>query len=234
MAKIKKSDSVHRSKRSSLNKVMTVEQILQQVRPTPMVGSKISAESKIEIIAKHFEGIMQTLGLDLKNDSLQETPKRIAKMYVNEIFSGLYKENFPKMTTIENEMQYDQMVLVQRIHVLSVCEHHFQTIDGYATVAYIPGKKVIGLSKINRIVQFFSKRPQVQERLTKQIADCLQTVLETEDVAVHINARHYCVISRGVEDSHSSTTTSDLRGHFKSKSETRTEFLKHCTTKLEL
>jgi GTP cyclohydrolase I len=152
-------------------------------------------------------------------------------MYVNEIFSGLNKENFPKITVIENEMQYDQMVLVQNIQVLSVCEHHFQTIDGHATVAYIPNKKVIGLSKINRVVQFFSRRPQVQERLTKQIADCLQVILETDHVAVHMNARHYCVISRGVEDSHSSTSTSDLRGHFKEKPDTRMEFLKHCQTK---
>ena len=152
-------------------------------------------------------------------------------MYVNEIFSGLNPEFFPKMTVIENEMQYDQMVLVQDINVLSVCEHHFQTIHGLATVAYIPNKKVVGLSKINRVVQFFSRRPQVQERLTKQIADCLQYVLETEHVGVHINAKHYCVIARGVQDAHSSTSTSDLRGHFKTKHETRIEFLKHCRTK---
>ncbi len=214
-----------------MSKKFSTEDILAQVRPTPMFVSQLSADKKIEIIAGHFQGIMETLGLDLKNDSLKESPKRIARMYVNEIFSGLNPEFFPKMTVIENEMQYDQMVLVQDINVLSVCEHHFQTIHGLATVAYIPNKKVVGLSKINRVVQFFSRRPQVQERLTKQIADCLQYVLETEHVGVHINAKHYCVIARGVQDAHSSTSTSDLRGHFKTKHETRIEFLKHCRTK---
>lgn len=214
-----------------MSKKFSTEDILAQVRPTPMFVSQLSADKKIEIIADHFQGIMETLGLDLKNDSLKESPRRIARMYVNEIFSGLNPEFFPKMTVIENEMQYDQMVLVQDINVLSVCEHHFQTIHGLATVAYIPNKKVVGLSKINRVVQFFSRRPQVQERLTKQIADCLQYVLETEHVGVHINAKHYCVIARGVQDAHSSTSTSDLRGHFKAKHETRIEFLKHCRTK---
>lgn len=204
------------------------EKILQNVRPTPTSENQLSDEQKIERITKSFTEIMETLGMDLKNDSLQETPRRIAKMYVNEIFSGLNVENFPKMTVIDNEMKYDQMVVVQNIQVLSVCEHHFQTIDGSATVAYIPNNKVVGLSKINRVVQFFARRPQVQERLTKQIADCLQYVLDTEHVAVHMNARHYCVIARGVQDAHSSTSTSDLRGHFKSKIETREEFLKHC------
>ena len=128
-------------------------------------------------------------------------------------------------------MQYDQMVCVQDIEVLSVCEHHFQPIDGFATVAYIPNEKVIGLSKINRIVEYFARRPQVQERLTKQIADCLQYILKTDDVAVHINAKHYCVIARGVQDTHSTTTTSDLRGSFKLLQETRTEFLTQCRTR---
>ncbi len=214
--------------RKKTKKVMTVEEILAHVRPTPMVETGLGSKEKIEIIAQKFTEIMQVLGMDLSNDSLQETPHRIAKMYVNEVFSGLNPENFPKMTVIENEMEYDQMVSVQGIQVLSVCEHHFQTIHGVATVAYIPSKTVIGLSKINRIVQYFGRRPQVQERLTKQIADCLQYVLKTEHVAVHINAKHYCVIARGVQDAGSSTATSDLRGHFKSKAETRTEFLKHC------
>lgn len=214
------------------DRILTVEEILEQVRPTPMVKNDIPDDEKIEIIAGKFKEIMEVLGMDLTNDSLQNTPKRIAKMYVKEIFGGLNTENFPTMTVIENEMQYDQMVLVQEIQVLSVCEHHFQTIHGVATVAYIPNKKVVGLSKINRVVQFFSRRPQVQERLTKQIADCLQFVLDTEHVAVHINAKHYCVIARGVQDGNSSTSTSDLRGHFKSKQDTRVEFLKHCTTHL--
>ncbi len=206
---------------------LSIQDILKNVRPTPMVQNGFSNEKKIAVIAQKFREIMETLGLDLENDSLQDTPQRVAKMYVNEIFSGLKIENFPKMTVIENEMDYDQMVVVQDVQVISMCEHHFQTIDGLATVAYIPNKKVIGLSKINRIVQFFSRRPQVQERLTKQISDCLQYVLQTDHVAVHISARHYCVIARGIQDAHSSTSTSDLRGHFKSMADTRAEFLHH-------
>jgi GTP cyclohydrolase IA len=222
------------SKKSKESKTTTVtktnysvSEILSHVRPTPFLETKHSNEEKIEIISKHMTEILKVLGMDLKNDSIQDTPRRIAKMYVNEIFSGLDLAHFPKMTVIENEMQYDQMVVIKDIEVLSVCEHHFQTIDGMATVAYIPNKKVIGLSKINRIVRFFSRRPQVQERLTKQIADCLQFVLETEHVAVHINAKHYCVIARGVQDSNSTTSTNDLRGHFKTKAETREEFLRN-------
>ncbi len=218
-------------KKSKHTTTYSVSDILSHVRPTPVIDTEHSHQEKIEIITKHFTEIMKVLGLDLKNDSLKDTPKRIAKMYVNEIFSGLSPEHFPKMTVIDNEMDYDQMVLIQDIQVLSVCEHHFQTIDGFATVAYIPNHKVIGLSKINRVVQFFSRRPQVQERLTKQIADCLQYVLDTEHVAVHINAKHYCVIARGVQDSNSSTSTADLRGHFKTKPETRLEFLKQCRTR---
>lgn len=212
--------------------LLTTEEILAQVRPTPMFSNKLSDQEKIDQIAEKFEDIMKILGLDLKNDSLQGTPRRIAKMYVNEIFSGLSADYFPRVTVIENEMDYDQMVVIQNIEVLSVCEHHFQTIDGLATVAYIPHGKVIGLSKINRIVQFFSRRPQVQERLTKQIADCLQFVLGTDHVAVHITAKHYCVIARGVQDSMSSTSTSDLRGHFKERADTRMEFMQHCSTVL--
>lgn len=211
-------------------RTITSEEILSHVRPTPTFPVNFNKEEKVRIIARHFQGIMETLGLDLTNDSLKDTPTRIAKMYVYETFAGLSADQFPKMTVIENKMDYDQMVLVQNIKVLSVCEHHFQTIDGLATVAYVPNHTVIGLSKINRLVQFFSRRPQVQERLTKQIADCLQYVLNTKHVAVHINARHYCVIARGVQDSHSSTSTSDLRGHFKTKNDTRIEFLKHCHT----
>ncbi len=218
--------------KSNEKNVFSVEEILANVRPTPMVITHDSKQEKINKIAVNFKEILETLGMDLNNDSLKDTPQRIARMYINEIFSGLDPENFPKITVIENEMKYDQMVLVQSIEVISVCEHHFQTIHGLATVAYIPNNKVIGLSKINRIVQFFARRPQVQERLTKQIADCLQYVLDSEHVAVHLNARHYCVIARGVQDNHSSTSTSDLRGHFKSKHDTRTEFLKHCTTKM--
>lgn len=202
--------------------------ILSHVMPTPMVKNGFSKDEKIEKITEKFTEIMEILGLDLSDDSLKDTPKRVAKMYVNEIFSGLNPEHFPKMTVIENKMEYDQMICVSGVSTLSFCEHHFLTIDGVATVAYIPNKKVIGLSKINRIVQFFSRRPQVQERLTKQIADCLQYVLDTEHVAVYIDAKHYCVIARGIEDTASSTVTTEVRGHFRTKVQTREEFLRQC------
>lgn len=207
-------------------------EILSHVRPSPVIDNSLSDDEKIEKIKHHFTEIMQILGLDLTDDSLKETPRRVAKMYVHEIFEGLETKNFPRITTIENKMQYDQMVCVQDIEVMSVCEHHFQTIDGAATVAYIPKQKVIGLSKLNRIVEYFARRPQVQERLTKQIADCLEYLLDTEDVAVHINAKHYCLVARGVQDSRSSTTTSDLRGAFKKQPATRSEFLAQCRIKL--
>ncbi|MGZ3769518.1 MAG: GTP cyclohydrolase I FolE [Bdellovibrio sp.] len=210
---------------------VAVKEILKNVRPTPMVHNGFTNEEKIHRITKKFTEIMEVLGLDLNDDSLKETPHRVAKMYVNEVFSGLDPKKFPKMTVIENKMHYDQMIVVQNISCLSFCEHHFLPIDGFATVAYIPNNKVIGLSKINRIVQYFGRRPQVQERLTKQIADCLQYILETEHIAVHINAKHYCVVMRGIEDTGSTTSTSDLRGHFKMLQETREEFLQHCRTK---
>jgi len=219
-----------KSKLPSSEHLMGAKDILDHVRPTPMVHNGLTNDEKIAVISTKFQEIMETLGLDLNDDSLQETPKRLAKMYVNEIFKGLNPHNFPKITVIDNSMHYDQMIVVQKIKCLSFCEHHFLPIDGYATVAYIPNDKVVGLSKINRIVQFFARRPQVQERLTKQIADCLQYVLGTEHVAVHINAHHYCVMMRGIEDTHSSTGTADLRGHFKSRPETRTEFLEQCYT----
>lgn len=203
-------------------------EILSHVRPSPVLETALTADQKIEKVKFHFSEIMQILGLDLADDSLKETPKRVAKMYVNEIFEGLDPKNFPKITTIENKMKYDQMVCVRNIEVMSTCEHHFQPIHGQATVAYIPRDKVIGLSKMNRIVDYFCRRPQVQERLTKQIADCLQYLLNTDDVAVHINAKHYCMISRGVQDTQSTTTTSDLRGAFKKQDITRTEFLSQC------
>lgn len=206
----------------------SVEEILANVRPTPVVQNNLNCETRIQIVAEKFKEIMEALGLDLTNESLRDTPHRVAKMYVNEIFSGLWAQNFPKITVIDNEMAYDQMIVVKQIEVMSTCEHHFVTIDGIATVGYIPNQKVIGLSKLNRIVRFFSKRPQVQERLTKQIADCLVYILGTEHVAVHIEAKHYCVVSRGVQDGRSLTVTSDLRGDFKRKAETRAEFMKQC------
>jgi GTP cyclohydrolase I len=210
---------------------ISVEELLKLVTPTPLIPNGLSDDQKIEIITKNFEQILTTLGLDLKNDSLSESPRRIAKMYVKEIFKGLSAENFPKITVIENEMKYDQMIVIRDVKIITTCEHHFVTIEGKATIAYMPSQKVIGLSKINRIADYFSRRPQVQERLTKQIGDCLVQVLDTEHVAVHINAKHYCVISRGVQDSTSTTITSDLRGDFKRNSDTRFEFLSHCSTK---
>lgn len=210
------------------NKQKNSSSVLQRVLQSPIRKNSFSEVEKIEKIEAHFFEIMNILGLDLKDDSLERTPHRVAKMYVREIFSGLSEEQFPKITLIDNKMHYDQMVVVQDIKVMSFCEHHFLPIDGLATIGYIPNKKVIGLSKLNRIVTYFARRPQVQERLTKQIADCLQEVLDTKNVAVHINAKHYCVISRGIEDINSATSTSDLRGDFKSRSETRSEFLKQC------
>lgn len=202
-----------------------VADMLSKVMPTPMVENALSDEEKIKRIAVNVRDIMLTLGLDLTDDSLAQTPQRVAKMYVREIFSGLNAGNFPSMTSIENKLHYNEMVTVRDVSIISVCEHHFVTIDGRATISYIPKDKVIGLSKINRVAKFFSRRPQVQERLTKQIADCLAQVLETEDVAVSIRAKHYCVVQRGVEDADSETVTSDLRGAFRDDPRTRAEFL---------
>ena len=184
----------------------------------------IDRKGKIEVIEVLFANIMRTLGLDLSDDSLVDTPKRVAKMYVNEIFWGLDYEAFPKCTAVDNKMKYNEMVCERNINVQSNCEHHFVVIDGLATVAYVPNQKVLGLSKINRIVEYFSKRPQIQERLTEQIFHTLQYILETEDVAVMIDAKHYCVASRGVEDTGSSTVTSKLGGGFKTDPAARAEF----------
>lgn len=192
---------------------------------TPMITNDLSDEQKQTLIREHFVEILEILGLDLSDDSLCDTPRRIAKMYVNEIFSGLDYANFPKLTVIENKMQVDEMIKVQNINLSSTCEHHFITIDGKASIAYIPNEKVIGLSKINRMVRFFAQRPQVQERLNEQVLVALQTLLETEDVAVSITATHFCVKARGVMDANSSTTTCSLGGRFKTNSDTRKEFL---------
>jgi len=194
---------------------------------TPISKNWLNRDSdfKLEEIEKSFKDIMTSLGLDLTDDSLQDSPKRVAKMYVKEIFSGLDYSNFPKCTTIINKMKYDEMVLVKDIKVSSSCEHHFVTIFGKAFVAYIPDKNVIGLSKINRIVEFFSRRPQVQERLTEQIYYTLAYILGTPDIAVLIDGEHFCVKSRGVEDVNSSTVTSKLGGRFKSEPELRAEFM---------
>ena len=192
---------------------------------TPVVGNSLSRTDKIDIIETKFRDIMQTLGLDLTDDSLIDTPKRVAKMYVGEIFWGLDYEAFPKCTTVDNKMKYDEMVVERNVNVQSNCEHHFVVIDGVATVAYIPKQKVLGLSKINRVVEYFAKRPQIQERLTEQVYHALQYILETDDIAVVINATHFCVRSRGVEDTGSSTVTSKLGGVFKSDPAVRLEFM---------
>jgi GTP cyclohydrolase I len=192
--------------------------------PIKETGQVIDRKGKIDVIESLFTDIMKTLGLDLTDDSLIDTPKRVAKMYVNEIFWGLDYEAFPKCTTVDNKMHYNEMVVERNVNVQSNCEHHFVVIDGLATVAYVPKQRVLGLSKINRIVEYFSKRPQIQERLTEQIFHTLQFILDTEDVAVLIDAQHYCVKSRGVEDTGSSTVTSKLGGGFKTDPAARAEF----------
>jgi len=192
---------------------------------TPLKPVTMTPEQKLERIKGLMTEVVSTLGLDLSDDSLAETPHRIAKMYVNEVFAGLNYENFPKISVIENKMSVDEMVKISDINLTSTCEHHFITIDGLAQVAYIPSTKIIGLSKINRIVRFFAQRPQVQERLTQQILVAIQTLTETEDVAVSIKATHYCVKSRGVMDVNSETTTTSLGGCFKTNPQTRAEFL---------
>lgn len=192
---------------------------------TPMVDNGLTRDQKVERIEGLMTRVAETLGLDLADDSLTETPNRIARMYVDEVFSGLDYTHFPKITQIENKMGVEEMIKVRDISVISTCEHHFVTIDGRARVAYMPKDKVIGLSKINRIVRFFARRPQVQERLTHQILVALQTLLEVEDVAVHIDATHYCVKARGVQDADSQTETIALGGRFKTNTEYRREFM---------
>jgi len=192
---------------------------------TPMIDTGLNAQQKYERIKDLMSEVVSTLGLDLNDDSLTETPHRIAKMYVHEIFSGLDYQQFPKLSLIENKMGANEMVKIRDIDMTSTCEHHFVTIDGVAKVAYIPKDKIIGLSKINRVVRFFAQRPQVQERLTRQILVALQALLETDNVAVSIDATHYCVKSRGVMDSNSQTSTTALGGCFKENIHTRAEFL---------
>ena len=192
---------------------------------TPVTDNGLSSTEKINKIEDNFTQILDTLGLDLGDDSLINSPKRIAKMYINEIFWGLDYEAFPKATVVENKMKYNEMVIVKNISVQSYCEHHFVVIDGLACVAYVPKEKVLGLSKINRIVEYFAKRPQIQERLTEQVYHALSFILETKDVAVMIDGDHYCVKSRGVEDTGSSTITSRLGGGFKSDHKARSEFI---------
>jgi GTP cyclohydrolase I len=199
--------------------------LIERGLETPLLPDQYERDEKYQRIKNSFTDIVRTLGLDLNDDSLCETPHRIAKMYVDEIFSGLDYFNFPKITVIDNKMGVEEMVKVSDISLTSTCEHHFVTIDGTAKVAYIPKDKIIGLSKINRIVRFFAQRPQVQERLTQQVLVALQTLLLTDDVAITIDATHYCVKSRGVMDANSRTQTTALGGIFKARHKTRAEFL---------
>jgi len=183
-------------------------------------------ELKIELIEKHFKEIMLILGLDLNDDSLSGTPHRVAKMYVTEMFKGLDPKNLPIAKLFDNRYQYKNMLVEKNISFHSVCEHHFVPIMGKAHVAYISNGKVIGLSKLNRIVQYFSKRPQVQERLTVQIGEELKKILGSEDVAVIIDAKHLCVSSRGIKDESSATVTSFYSGKFQEEA-TKSEFFKY-------
>lgn len=187
---------------------------------------KLSDKDKIDKISYHFQEIMQSLGLDLNDDSLSGTPQRVAKMYVKEIFKGLNPANKPKIALFENKYNYKQILVEKNITLYSSCEHHFVPIIGKAHVAYISSGKIIGLSKLNRIVQYFSQRPQVQERLTMQIANEIKLLLNTEDVAVVIDATHLCVSSRGIKDVNSSTITAEYSGKFLNEV-TKSEFLKH-------
>jgi GTP cyclohydrolase I len=192
---------------------------------------ELNDEEKKQKIATHFTEIMNILGLDLTDDSLKGTPNRVAKMFVQEIFSGLNPKNKPKIAVFDNKYQYGEMLVEKNIDVFSTCEHHFLPIVGKAHVAYISSGSVIGLSKINRIVQYYSKRPQVQERLVVQISKALQEALNTDDVAVLIEGKHMCVSSRGIEDTSSSTVTAEYTGQFKDK-DVRSEFLAYVRTDL--
>ncbi|WP_185858584.1 GTP cyclohydrolase I FolE [Blattabacterium cuenoti] len=187
----------------------------------------ISDQEKIEKIEKHFFQIMKVLGLNMNDDSLRLTPKRVAKMFIQEIFSGLDPKKIPKPSIFENKYKYNQMLIEKNITVYSTCEHHFLPIVGKAHVGYISHGKVVGLSKINRIVNFYARRPQVQERLTMQIVEYLQNILDTKDVACIIEAKHLCVNSRGIRDIDSTTITTEFIGSFKENSEVRKEFLHH-------
>jgi GTP cyclohydrolase I len=195
---------------------------------TPMRADAfdLSDERKITLIEDKFRDIMETMGLDLKDDSLQGTPHRVSKMFIKEIFYGLNPANKPKISVFENKFNYGEMLVEKNINLNSTCEHHFLPIVGKAHVAYISNGEVIGLSKINRIVDYFARRPQVQERLTVQIAKELKSILKTEDVAIVIDAKHMCVSSRGIQDESSSTVTADYSGRFKDNA-VRDEFLKY-------
>ena len=224
-----------KQKETSLNTQVEVDEIgddhVGTSYDTPLRPDAFEQDDglKIELISKHFKEIMQILGLDLEDDSLAGTPKRVAKMYVEEVFSGLNPKNKPKIRLFENKYNYDQMLVEKDITFYSHCEHHFVPIYVKAHVAYFSSGKVIGLSKINRIVQFFAKRPQVQERLTVQIGKELKAILKTDDVAVVMDASHMCVSSRGVNDTNSRTGTAFFDGKFKDQN-IKNEFLNYINT----
>lgn len=199
--------------------------LIDQGVETPLFEHETSVKDRIDLIEQDFKHIMEVLGLDLTDDSLIDTPKRVAKMFVSEVFYGLDTDTFPKVTVVENKFECDEMVVERGITLNSSCEHHFLPIQGFATVAYIPNRKVLGLSKLNRIVEYFAKRPQVQERLTSQIFHALKYLLETDNIAVMIDGAHTCVSTRGIEDTNSHTTTCKLGGAFKTDASTRAEFM---------
>lgn len=206
---------------------ITDDHVLTSIEtPLRVDAFKIDDELKIELIEKNFREIMNILGLDLSDESLKDTPQRVAKMYVKEVFSGLNPYNKPQPTLFENKFKFNEMLVERDITIYSYCEHHFVPITGKAHIAYFPKNHVIGLSKLNRIAQYYAKRPQVQERLTMQIANDLKDTLQTDDVAVIIDADHMCVASRGVNDVNSSTVTSSYSGKFLND-EVRKEFLHH-------
>lgn len=210
-----------RQMNSSTAEAPSVPAVKHHLHPVPKMPSD---DEKMEVIRHHFGKIMEALGLDLRDDSLRDTPQRVAKMFVKEVFSGLDERNFPSITTFDNRYGYAEMLVEKDITLHSFCEHHFLPITGVAHVAYFPGNKVVGLSKLNRLVGYYSRRPQVQERLTMQIAQGMQEVLGTEDVAVYIEADHQCVAARGVGDTKSSTVTSFHGGRFR-RAEERQAFL---------
>jgi GTP cyclohydrolase I len=196
---------------------------------TPLTADAFvkSDEEKIDLIEGHFQGIMKTLGLDLEDDSLKGTPHRVAKMYVTETFAGLHPDRKPALNTFDNSYQYSEMLVEKDIVIYSTCEHHFMPIIGRAHIAYMSNDRVIGLSKMNRIVDYYAKRPQVQERLTRQVASALIEALGTNDIAVVISAKHLCVNARGIRDRDSSTVTAEYNGRFKENESLRQEFLRY-------
>ena len=215
-------------RKESINKNEIIDDHILTSIDTPLHKDafKLDDELKIELIEKNFKEIMNILGLDLSDESLKDTPGRVAKMYVKEVFSGLNPDNKPQPTLFENKFKFNEMLVERNITIYSYCEHHFVPIIGKAHIAYFPKNHVIGLSKLNRIAQYYAKRPQVQERLTIQIANELKETLQTDDVAVIIDADHLCVASRGVNDVNSSTITSTYQGKFLND-EIRKEFISH-------